>query len=216
MTKDEAIAQVKMLLGFRTDLATTIETQLHLAQQHLEDNWNTAEAPLPWFLVTERSTTSTVAEEERLGYPEDLLANIEDDGLFIENTDGQEILLKKFSENDLRVLYVAADPGFPENYAEDGKYYRLFPAPDAAYTVHLKYYAKDVAFNTLTGAQTNLWLTHAPNALIGRAGLLISGAGNNARGQIFAGLLGDALSSIKGIGTNIMTNNRRYAMGETL
>jgi hypothetical protein len=193
MTLDEAVAEVVLGLGFRRDLALESATQIRIAQQYFERSWP-EQSLLPWFLITERAVTSTVINEERLTKPTDWLGDVEDDALWLTNTLGKEILIEKSPLDDLRQLYQNASPGFPQGYGFDGYYYRLFPKPDAAYAARMQYYQKDTLL--VSGADTNKWLTEAPDILIGRAGAVLAGAGGNARLTMFLERMSGAISTV--------------------
>jgi hypothetical protein len=62
--------------------------------------------------------------------------------------------------------------GPPEAYALLGNYFRIFPTPDALYTLKTIYYAKDTTLDTNV---ENKWLKYAPMLILGRAGKFIAG-----------------------------------------
>ena len=216
MTRDEIVAQIQVLMGFRTDMTNAIAAQIPLQQRQLERNvkW----ALPPWFLETERADTTLAINDERLLYPTDWIADIEDDGLWILYTDDdgveREKLLGKTEYDTLRRAYGNCEPGRPKAYAQDGKYYRLLPQPDIAYQVKIRYFAADTIVTV--GTDTNQWMTHYPDALIGRVGMFLSGAGQNQARDMFSALFLEAKSAIDQKSFDIQTTNRRYAMGENM
>lgn len=168
MTRDEAVAMIKIQLGFRTDQTDNIVTALKLAQTNLEQ-----EAVKPWFLLSERVTISTSADEPRIQLPTDFLLEHEENGLTYIPSDTSEdpVILTKDSMDQLKSIY-KAEEGEPEAYALDGMYFRIFPIPDDAYTLEMYYYGSDDVLSTNI---TNGWLTYAPMLLMGEAGLIIAG-----------------------------------------
>jgi len=210
MTRDEIVAQIKLLLGFRTDQTNTVIAQIAIQQNHLEREvqW----AIYPWFLQTERADTTALLNDERLPKPVDWIADIEEDGIWVTDTDGLENLLIKSEENKLRVTYRESDPGLPEYYASSGDYWRLFPTPDVAYALKMRYYQSDAVVTV--GTNTNRWMTRAPNILIGRVGLFMCGAASNARRDMFSAMYQESKSAIERRSFDELTVNRQYAMGE--
>jgi hypothetical protein len=63
--------------------------------------------------------------------------------------------------------------GPPEAFTLVGDYFRLFPLPDDDYLIQIMNYQRD---DVLDSDIENKWLKHAPDALIGSAGLLVAQA----------------------------------------
>jgi hypothetical protein len=176
MTRDEGVARIKEQLGFRTTLDSSIVNQLILAQVLLEANH-----PLPWFLVSEDSYTVTDIGDERVSIPLDFLAET-DEAVFkyvpdVVSGDNPEVDLVKDDYDTLRINYRDDSTGLtkvgpPEAYALLGNYFRIFPTPDALYTLKTIYYAKDTTLDTNV---ENKWLKYAPMLILGRAGKFIAG-----------------------------------------
>lgn len=166
MTRSEAVAEMQRVLGFRTDLADTCVTQLILAQDRLERS-----AILPWFLLSEDSTITTLASEPRIVIPSDFLRECEDDALWRYNPEAEsgEEQWTKLVKDDLDYLReVYPDTGKPTHYALSGGYFWLLPTPDDIYTIRQRYFAKGASLATDI---ENSWLKYAPELLIGEAGL---------------------------------------------
>lgn len=212
MTYDEAVDAVQVALRFQQGMTTRIQTELKKAQQHWEQSWPDP-TNKPWFLITERASTSTVADEERLARPADWLADVEDGELWLTNADGDEVWIPRHDLSYLRQLYGNEDAAFPSYHSFDGLYYRLFPKPDAIYTAKLQYYQQDATL--ASGSGTNLWLTHAPYVLIGRAASLLTGAGQNSNFQLALAMQNDAIAAVNARSLDIKYN-RQMAMGETI
>lgn len=171
MDRDTARAEIQQTLGFRTDKATEIVTALQNAQVMLE-----REPTLPWFLQTEVSNISTTKDEERIVIPSDFLREWEEDPLwyFTAGTGGDDDAWVALAKEDLAFLRDKY-PGSaaPIAYALDVKYFRLFPTPDAVYTIKMIYFATDTV---LSSNVENDWLKYFPFLMIGVAGGLIAAA----------------------------------------
>jgi hypothetical protein len=211
MNRDAAVAEIQLIMGFRSDLATSAVTALQNAQSHFEQNWPDP-TNLPWFLITERATSSTVAEEERLARPSDWLGDVEEDGLWLTNSDDEEVLLEKGDIDDLRAIYGNDDSTFPVAYGFDGLYYRLFPKPDASYSAKMLYYAQDDTLSS--GSTENQWLKHAPNVLIGYAGVTLCSGAKDGRMQIFQQRMIDAIAAVNAKSLAIPYVGKQSTMGE--
>lgn len=166
MNRDAAVTRVQQTLGFRSDKATEIVAALQDAQLELEES-----PTLPWFLLTEVASIQTVDEEERVALPSDFLQEWEEDPLHyfstvagVSDADAWTPLAKEDLEY-LRDNFEGS--GAPQAYALDDSYFRIFPTPDAVYTLKNIYFKKDTTLETNV---ENLWLQHIPFLLIGIAG----------------------------------------------
>lgn len=168
MTRDQAVDWIQRMLGFRTDLESEIIEALQLAQTQLE-----ASPTKPWFLVTEYNSRRLTIGEERLAIPDNFIAIVEDSTLVYVPDDATlaETLLFKDDLDKLQIKYKNTASGPPVDYAIAGTYFRIFPTPDDEYYIKMLNYKTDTV---LTTDVTNGWLTHAPFALIGKAGRLIA------------------------------------------
>jgi hypothetical protein len=169
MTRSEAIALMQQQLGFRTDQATNLVTWLKLAQQTLEKG-----RTLPWWLRSETSYIYTTANESRLPLPTQFLREEEGSQLVYVPTDTSSdlVFLDKDFTDQLEKTY-QRQTGKPEAYSLDGKYFRIFPIPDAAYQIRMVYSKKDTVLDTDV---ENLWLQHLPYLLMGVAGGMAASA----------------------------------------
>lgn len=211
MTLDEAIDEVAVMLGFQANLNTRIQTQILRAQQYWEQQWPDPSI-MPWFLLTERITDAASADEERVARPDDWLADVENGELWVVNDDGEEFWLEKGEVNALRRLYGEADAGLPTAFTFDGYYYRLFPTPDADYDVKMQYFKQDDVLSD--GGDTNLWLTHASDVLVGRAALVLLGGQKSPTVQFAAARQNDAIKAVNAR-TLMVQNNRRMTLAES-
>ena len=181
MTRDEAVLRTQTALGFRTDKATEIITALQDAQLEAERG-----PELPWWLVTEVASRDTVIDEERIPLPTDFLREYEGgalwyfDGAATKPEDVWRELIKE-TVDELRVTFPGE--GTPCAYALDECYFRIFPTPDAIYTLKMRYYKQAVALDSNI---ENDWLKHEPFLLIGKAGQRIAAGLRDANAvQIF-------------------------------
>ena len=179
MTGQQAINLLMLRLGKRTDvnLRATILLEMVLAQEtELE-----AKGTKPWFLqvdsTTELATTAgqetvdlSVLARPYLGVSEEWGGFWYDTGSTDEASKWRKIGRKAFG-----MLQVQAENGYsPDTWKYDlvnGKLY-IRPIPDEVVAVRAMYYGKDTA--PADDTNTNLWLTHAPDLLIGETGLAVA------------------------------------------
>src|SRR5690349_7714799 len=153
MTRDEGVAMIKQVLGFRTGLDSTIVSNMVYCQTRLE-----AGITRPQFLVSEDSFTTTTADEPRILLPTDFLAETEQAVLkYRPDTwpDDPEVPLTKDLYDVLFNNYREAENGPPEAYSRLGNYFYIFPTPDDVYTIRMIYYKRDTV---LTSNVENGWL----------------------------------------------------------
>lgn len=169
MTRDEAVSLMQIVLGFRTDQSANLITALQAAQTKLESG-----PTKPWFLLSEKSTTTTVANERRVALPTSFLLEHEENGLryIPADTDEDPVRLVKDSLDQLEDYY-KNETGSPAGYCVDGNYIRIFPLPDDAYTLEMYYYKKAAV---LSSNIENVWLANAAYYLMGEAGLIVAAA----------------------------------------
>ena len=157
MTRDEAVTRMRRDLAFNNSLnAVTLVDALKDAQISLEN-----EPELPFFLRTEVSSILTVAGEERVQLPTDFLTIVEDDALWLfdSTADKKWTELPKHDLDALRRKFASSDDAKPQAYALDNLYFRMFPTPDAIYTLKMIYIAKASILDTNI---QNAWLKHFP------------------------------------------------------
>ena len=171
MTRDEAVVEMRRLLGFNTGIdASILIDGLKGAQSSLEK-----EPEPPWFLRTEYSAASTTAAEERLQLPDDFLMIAEDDGLWRFDS-SKDVEWKELYKDELDVLrraHAESDDAEPNAYAVDNLYFRLFPTPDKVYTIKMIYHATATVLDSNT---ENAWLKHIPWLMIGFATKRVAGS----------------------------------------
>lgn len=166
MIKSTIVATIKRRLGNRTDpgIDDTIDGELDVAQDELEHNGEF----FPWFLLSETNTYTTTAEESRVPVPSDMLGEYEEGALFY---NGEP--LEKHDFDALTAKYYGVS-GAPEAYALVNDYFIVFPEPDDAYDLQMKYYAEDALPSATADAGENAWMKHAGQWLLAKAGAAIA------------------------------------------
>lgn len=169
MFRDRAVQRIQQHLAFRTDKAAEIVNYLQEVQVELEH-----EPELPWFLKEELSMAQLTPGEQRIPVPRDFLQENEDSALFrfdgTKDLDDQWVELRKADTDTLRNVFQSTQ-GAPVAYYLNKDYFRLYPTPDAAYTLKMIYYKEA---SKLTSNIENVWLKHAAELMIGMAGQLIA------------------------------------------
>jgi len=211
MTRDEAITLVLNRLGNRAN-DTVLTAQAVLELQHVQEQMELKEE-LPDFLLTERATASTIADEERLPVPTNFLLELEEGALFITNDDGTEIELEKDDYDVLRNKFASVAATLPTRYALRNDYFVLFPKPNKAYTVRMAYYKKDTV---LSSDVTNQWLTYAPDVMINGLGEVLAGEylHNAALRDRFAARGSGAVRRMYNRDTALKEANKKRNMGD--
>jgi len=206
MLRDDAVAIVKRRLGNRIGtLDAAIIDEMKLAQTIFEHD-----AFLPWFLLTELTTISTVASQERIAVPTNFLRETERGGFLImdaENT-WQQVLKDDYSA--LRA--VNQSEGLPTHYALTGVNFRLFPTPDQAYVLNLIYFAQDAVLSTNV---ENQWLKWAPDLFIAQTAFQMAQnhfLDPNVLG-VLAGQVREGKASLRRLDGARRATQHRYIMG---
>src|SRR5262245_31199037 len=169
MTRDEGVALIKQVLGFRTGLDTTIVTNMKFAQINLE-----AGPTRPFWLISEDSFTTTNLNDERIAVPVDVIEEVDQAVLKYvpDDPDADEVDLVKDDYDVLRKNFQGVADGPPQAYALLGGYFRLFPNPGAiVYTVWTIHSKKDTVLHSKI---ENGWLKWGPMALLGLAGGILA------------------------------------------
>ncbi len=223
MDLDRAVAIIKRDQGFRQSGDDVIIAAIQDAQEQMETSWPTE--PLPWFLLSERSVSTSTDNDERLLVPDDFIMEYEEDALWLQLPDGGEKLMCKYDSDDLRQMtsrwtdaqLLSNQTSYKFHYALTGDYFRIFPTPPAGTTYDFKllYYKRDTVL--VSGSDENKWLKYAPWVLIGSAGEETSMGLRD--GQAYTHFQRKKSSAIEAITTFTISRsdaNRRRAMGETL
>jgi hypothetical protein len=165
-----AISTLKFRLGSRTDSDLDIIIPAEMAQAQFEFERN---GTPPWFLLVEDQALVTIANDRKVALPGDFLLEAEGENLWLV-VNGEVVSALTKADYDVSLETFLEVTGVPYGYAMLGQYFHLFPKPDAVYNLRLKYFAADVTPDTLLTTDTNLWLTHAPDLLMARAGKRIA------------------------------------------
>lgn len=166
MIKSKVVDLIKMRLGNRTDpgIDTRINTELDMAQYTLERFGDFT----PWFLLSETATYTMTVSEPRVPIPTDMLQEYEEGALFYDNKP-----LTKYDYDALVNKYGVSE-GTPEAYALVDDYFIIFPIPNAAFVLGMKYYQEQAAPSTLADGDTSAWLKNAADWLLAKAGTAVA------------------------------------------
>jgi len=163
--------QIKVLLiarlGNRTDLEGSIEAELAIAQENLEQSWS--DMTMPWFLQKEGVITIP-AGEDSVALPADFLRE-HDDGLHRYQEAGGDAMPmdKLFPENLAAEEYGEAYGCINQKpYAVAGTTLTVYPAAVAEATITLSYFGAEAALSSET--YENKWSRYAPELLIAVTG----------------------------------------------
>lgn len=170
MLRDIAVALLADRMN-RTDLTTRIINEMQFAQTQLEND-----VFLPWFLLTDVVSKSTVALDERLALPTDYLREPDEDesNVWLTDSTTSPPTRNDLAKNTYGILvtkYKNSKYAQPLEYAVVNNYMRLRPIPDKIYTIQFLYYAADAL---LTTNIENGWLREAPDLLIAQTGMQIT------------------------------------------
>lgn len=227
MTRDEAVAEVQQGLGFRTDLDDQIRTALDQMQDHLEGPGKN----LPWWLLEEDASISVTESNQDVTLPTGFLREPEyasfrykpsasGKALFLAKMDlqaAEEYFFGRWKDPDVETSTATTglSPGAPRAYVLRKDEIRVYPIPDADYTLTWDYFK---AGDSLLGASTgSVWLDNAPWVIIGKAGLKIAMNIRDADAvQYFQGILADAEPDYLADCVSRSLNGRRLRMGSAL
>lgn len=208
MFRDDAIALMKIELGFRKDKTDDLVTALKASQELLEL------APTkPWFLLSEGATIRTTPNERRVHVPVDFIAEYEDGALryLPDDATKDSVILLKFEREHLEKTYARTAVGPPKAYAKVGDYFELWPLPDDDYLLEMRYYYKDEALDSNI---ENRWLKNIPYLLMGHAGQTIAeGLRDGDAMKSFLKWEREARMVLHGQNEELMHDNMRYQMG---
>jgi hypothetical protein len=229
MTGAEAIAQIQQGLGWRSDKAVEILAALNFAQDEREQPGKT----LPWYLLSEDQPLAVSSGVQAVSLPTGFIKEVEErDGnlryqpnatsrtLFLTKTSYENA--EKFFFGDWRVEDLSATAsvatvviGAPRAYVLRSNTIRVYPKPDADYTLTWSYWSHDT--DITSGSSTNQWLTYNPWVIVGEAGLkMAADLQNQAATQKFATILQRAEMNLMASVVERELSGRRLAMGSRL
>lgn len=209
MNLREFINLLQLRCGSRDDLETRIKSELTLVQSITLERTG---AFIPWFLQSDPTTVATVSGNIKVNYPTDYLAELEDSMLWYQDTGLAWHKLKKKSYD--YVLEKNLDPGAPQYFVVGASNFFIGPEPDAIYPLRFRYYKKDTVLTE--DADTNLWLTYAPDLVLAEVGLKISRyhTVDDRTKQEFAQEAAEARQRLFVLHEAKQNVNRIYGMGE--
>lgn len=181
MTRDEAVAEIKQGLGFRSDRTTEIVSALQQVQKQREGGKHS----LPWFLLAEDQSFAILDGVRNYTLPTGFLGEVEEkDGnlRYVPSGSNQTLFLAKMDREGAEVHFYgriiddplnpisssADSPGSPAAYVLQKSSIRIYPEPDANYTLTWSFFK---SADLLTTNIENSWLQYAPWCLIGDAGV---------------------------------------------
>jgi hypothetical protein len=208
MLRDVLVATAALKLGDRTDLNAAIINEFQVSQEmRLEQNGRFQ----PWFMISEDSTITTVVGEPRVALPTNFVAEVEESGLwYYDAPSALWIPIEKAAE-DLGRYHLTSN-GPPQAYSVLGDVIRLHPAPDAVYTLRMRYAGKQAA---LTTNIENTWLKYASDLLLYDAceRLAAENLQNANLALVFGAAKTDAWERLYVLHESRQHINRSYQMG---
>lgn len=182
MTLEEAIADIRRGLGFRTLNTATIIAAIQSAQRTLETG-----ASLPDFLITYDAAITVTADDPSITLPSDFLRMHDKFNLwYTDSDDGRTEIPLRTEIEGLDAYGDVTDSTHAVVWARRGDGTGvLIPTPTESDTYYLTYYAADDVLTAANLSATNLWLTHLPDVIIGTAGIEAMGAMRDKEAQTF-------------------------------
>lgn len=220
MTGADAVALLAGRMGQRTGLTAMILSELNAAQELKLERADF----YPWFLEKDKQDLVTVAQQEYVDLPSDFLALDEEFGaLYYNDATGsvdpwvpvardQYVNFKESARNP--ALLPSSTIVVPEKFDILGTRLYLRPIPMTGLTLRMIYMAKQTAVANDTN--TNLWLTHAHDWLLGEAGVMLAGfqTQNPELGGLFATMATAGKQRVQNETTARREAARMAAMGE--
>ena len=177
MRRDEAVDLLMGRLGSRNHAATRQDAINEMV--YVQTNLLEGDPTLPWFLLSESTQTTTTIDEERVALPSDFLQEWEEGALYIVTDDGDTVGMVKDDWDRIKARVTGS--GQPEYYAIGGNYFFLRKVPNKAYTLIMRYYAREASVAGTYGAAVdtdgnieNNWLKWASDWFIAETGIIIA------------------------------------------
>lgn len=170
MIKSTFLTLLKLRLGSRTDtdLDTLIPLEADQAQFELE---HTGEPP--WFLLSLGASMTMTASTRTVPWPDNFLAEYEDGGCWLTDSDGNLVELDK-GDYDRSLAYYGEEEGQPVGYSTVGTTMQLFPIPDAVYPLSVDCFLADALFSATASGSANAWLSYAADVLLAKTGVRVA------------------------------------------
>lgn len=175
MFRDEAVARIQEGLGFRTDMRDQIITRMNEAQRELERG-----KTLPRFLLVEDATLDVTQNDNTVDLPDDFLRRADTALRYRPSISDRYVFVPWKGFTDAYTAYVNSQPAGPKVAVFRNSEILLFPVPDNAYTLTWDYYKTDALPST---TNENLWLSNAPDLIVGYAGFRMANILRNKNAQ---------------------------------
>lgn len=179
MTRDDA---VKIILGrCGNRIGDTYLQQQCILEMAMKQQTVLEQADFkPWFLLSEYMHAVCGALEPRMPLPPAFLEEYEEGLLWIKAPGSAIYDRMLHDDNDvMEARFIEEQPGLPRAYSIVRDYIVLHPTPLAAYPMKMRCYLKEPTlthdYEATASVQTNAWLTHAADWLIGETGKVIAG-----------------------------------------
>jgi|SRR5882757_7111071 len=179
MLRSEAITIIKRGLGFRNTQDTSIIAALKEAQRDLELG-----RTLPSWLVEFDTPIAVTANDNVIALPTGFIRFHDEYDLYYINSDNANVFIPRRNYTEAYQAFVASgEPNdaavidqtssFPSVVVQLNKAEAiLIPTPTTSFTAYLTYYKAAAVLDSET---ENAWLLHAPNVLVGMAGMIVAG-----------------------------------------
>lgn len=170
---------IKRGLGFRQTQDTAIVAALKEAQRELELGQT-----LPNFLLEFDAPVAVTADTNTIALPAGFIRLHDDYQLYYTNSDNANVFIPRKNYTEAYQAYVASGReddsaviGQPSSYPKvfvplNKTEAILIPTPTVSFTAYLTYYK---AAAVLDSDIENVWLAHAPDVLVGMAGMIVAG-----------------------------------------
>lgn len=160
MDKADIVQLIRDRLGFNDALTEAIILRNMDFIQNFYEKGN-AEFPVPWFLFDPDVTASTVAAQPYVSFPTDFIQWEDNWPFWVTNSAGLNSVLKPVK--GYQAEGHNETDGSPTEFALGGTQVRLYPTPDAVYTIHLPCFKSSEALSTAT---TSPWFSNFPTFVI--------------------------------------------------
>lgn len=175
MIRDLAVDILMGRLGNRT--STTLQQAVIDEMVFVQENLLEGRAELPWFLLTNTVSVSTVTDTVSLALPTGFLMEWEEGEIYLQNSDGSETALIKEDWDILKTETTLDGTGKPTHYDIAGDNYLFRKTPDAVYELQQRYYKEALSLAGIYGDAANIenaWLKEASDWLIAETGVVVA------------------------------------------
>jgi hypothetical protein len=220
MNGDAALDLIMARLGGRSN--ATLRANALIEMQLAQDFFTQKMPFMPWFLQIDYTDAAflTVAAQEYVALPSDFLRLDDDWGaLYYKNEERAEVdqwqAIRKSTYSLFKDKYFDGESQDPSLFDIVGQRLYMRPIPASARELRMLYYKKDTS--PTDTAATNLWLTYAPNWLIGEAGSVIAGlhVKDMEAAEFFAVLAKQAKDFLATETVARRVTGQSYAMGDS-